>query len=915
MQIADNNPIQENEYLKLALEASGIGTWRYNIVSRQLYPDSKSCALMGQDVRSSFFIEDVLKCVHPEDTTALRTLFSSTEKDLSLTFRVIIESKIQWLYAKGERFSRKEYFGTIQDISKEMEDRMRLEQSEFRFRSIIKEAPIATCLFVGREMRIEVANDIMLGFWGRDKSVIGMPLSEALPELQGQPFLDLLDNVFSTGIAHSENDAEALLLQNGELGTFYFNYTYKPLRDANGQVYAIMNMAIEVTEKVINERLKRLNETRFSTIIDQSPMGIGLLKGKDMVIEAGNDIIFELWGKTRNTIGMPLIEAIPELEGQGFLQLLEEVYLTGNPYHGYDTLAKLEYNGVIADRYFDFSYSPLRDEDSSIAGVLVMANDVTPRRNNMIKLAESESKFRTVLNSAPAAMAVFKGKDLIIDVANRAFLSTVDRDENIIGQKLMDAIPEIIGQKSVDLMQQVFETGKSVHSYARQVEIMRRGQLSSSYYNVSYSPIFDINGNVEAVLDVAIDVTETIKARQAIEEAETALRGAIELAELGTWNLNPITNMIEYSERISEWFGLEEGNVTTLDNVFEAIHPKDRFRVEQAVQVSVAQGGNGTYDEEYTVVNRITGRERILHAQGKTFFSPDGTPYLMTGTAQDITGHRQIQMALKNEVKARTEELERTLNELEEANARLISSNEELAQYAYVASHDLQEPLRKISMFSKLLREKDEEGRFDMITGKIVQSSDRMSQLIRDLLEFSRLLKKDSGFVVGDLNRIVNAVKHDFELLIEEKMAEVKIDILPEIECVPLQMNQLFYNLISNALKFTEAGTDPKITITCEVISQNEAERYLQIVHDSSYYRITVRDNGIGIDEKYSKQIFEVFKRLHGRDEYSGSGIGLAICRRIVANHKGAIYIDSTPGKGTAFHIILPERQFELLQA
>lgn len=906
MQIDSNNPIHENEYLRLALEASGIGTWRYNIVSHELFPDLKSCALMGQTVRSSFYIEDVLKCVHPEDTTALRTLFSSTEKDLSHTFRVIIESKIHWLYAKGERFSRKEYFGTVQDISKEMEDRVRLEESELKFRSIIEQAPIATCLFVGRELRIEVANDQMLGFWGRDKTVIGMPLAEALPELKGQPFLDLLDNVFTTGFMHSENEAEAKLLQNGKLGTFYFNYTYKPLRDAKGRVYAIMNMAIEVTDKVISERLMRRNETRFATVVEQSPVGIGLLKGKNMVIETGNDLIFELWGKNRESIGLPVMQALPELEGQGFIQLLEEVYLTGNPYHGYDTLARIEYGGVIEERYFDFSYSALKDENGDITGVLVMANDVTLRRNNTIRLAESEAKFRTVLNSAPAAMAVFKGKDMVIDVVNRAFLSVVDRDESIIGQKLTDAIPEIVGQKSIDLIQQVFATGKSVHSYARQVEIMRRGRLTSNFYNVSYSPILDINGNVEAVLDVAIDVTETIRAREAIEEAETALRGAIELAELGTWNLDPVSGAIKLSARMEDWFGVSNGD-TTLEKVLEAIHPKDRYRVEQAVQDSIRSGKG--YDEEYSIINQVTGRQRVLHAQGKTFYKPDGKPYLMAGTAQDITGHRQLQMTLSNEVKARTEELQRTLNDLEEANQRLLSSNEELAQYAYVASHDLQEPLRKISMFSKLLREKDEEGRFDMITGKIVQSSDRMSQLIRDLLEFSKLLKQDSGFDTANLNSIVFAVRSDFELLIEEKMAVVNIDILPEIECVPLQMNQLFYNLLSNALKFVKSDKDPEISIKCEVVGPTEAAAYLQAVNDTTYYRITVRDNGIGIDEKYSKQIFEVFKRLHGREEYSGSGIGLAICRRIVNNHKGAIYIDSTPGEGTAFHIIMPERQ------
>lgn len=902
-------PHLENEYLRLALKASGIGTWRYNPLRRDLIPDATALGLLGQVDTHVYKADDLLSHVLHEDREAVTQLFLNNDKEIALSFRVLSEGVIKWLYVKGERHSRTKYFGTIQDITNEMRGRMDVEQSERRFRSIIEESPIATCLFVGKEMRIEVANDIMLSYWGKDYSVFGMPLVEALPELVGQPFLDILDRVYTTGIAHSDIEAEAQLVQNGLLVTRYFDYTYKPLKDERGNVYAIMDVAVDVTHKVLSDRKLRRSEKRFRTIVEQSPVAIGLLKGKDMVIETGNDLIFNFWGKKRSVTGKPLIEALPEIEGQEFINLLNEVYTSGKAHHGFDTLAKLEHNGELQDRYFDFSYSPLRDENNKITGVLVLANDVTARRENMIKLAESEEKFRTVLNSAPAAMAVFKGRDLVIDVANKAFLEAIDRGENILGKHLFDVMPEIIGQKSIDLIHQVFDTGEKIHSYGRQVNIMRKGFLTSSYYNVSYSPIFDIDGNVDAVLDVAIDVTETIKARQAIEEAEAALRGAIELAELGTWSMDPVTGLVQYSDRIRDWFGLGEGSLTTMERVLEAIHPKDRFRVAEAVTASTVPSGSGVYDAEYTVVNLITGRERILHAQGKTFFNPDGSAYLLSGTAHDITSHRELQTALENEVKARTEELRRTLSELEEANNRLISSNEELAQYAYVASHDLQEPLRKISMFSKLLKERDENGQFDIITGKIIQSSDRMSQLIRDLLEFSRLLKQDSGFVMGDLNTIVEAVKHDFELLIEEKMARVNIDPLPEIECVPLQMNQLFYNLLGNALKFVLPGRDPEINVYCEIISKEEAAEQMAVVYDTVYYRLTVKDNGIGIEEKYTKQIFEVFKRLHARDEYSGSGIGLAICRRIVNNHKGAIYIDSTPGAGTSFHIILPERQ------
>ena len=285
----------------------------------------------------------------------------------------------------------------------------------------------------------------------------------------------------------------------------------------------------------------------------------------------------------------------------------------------------------------------------------------------------------------------------------------------------------------------------------------------------------------------------------------------------------------------------------------------------------------------------------------------------MRGTVQDITSQKEAQMSLENEVRERTEELRNANVELEEANHNLIHSNEELAQYAYVASHDLQEPLRKISLFSKMLKEQDKNGIHKETIDKIINSSKRMSLLIKDLLEFSRLLNNDAKFEKIDLNAVLENIKVDFELLIEEKKAKIKVDNLPVIDAVSLQMNQLFYNLINNALKFIPKGTNPEIKVTCKKINFDEVLTYIQnALPLTEYYKISISDNGIGIEEQYLKQIFDVFKRLHGREEYYGSGIGLAICRRITGNHNGVITVNSKVGEGTSFHIILPEKQFVL---
>lgn len=915
-----------DEQLQFALQAAGVGTWYIDYGTGAMKLDTVASELFGVPYRKTpYTYKDVLStATSSKEREYIFTLLSNTARtdtsdiiNFSYSIKGELHEAVKFVQLKGKRLYNNEtisFFGTVQDITEENNKVIALKNSELRFRSLIEEAPVATCLFVGRELNIEVANPIMLDYWGKDSSVIGLPLAEALPELQGQPFLDILDNIFTTGITHNDTEAKVILNDNnGVSNIYYFDYTYKPLFDDNGDVYAIMDMAVDVTDKVLSRRKQLQSESRFTAIAEQSPIAIGVLKGREMIIEIGNDKIIEAWGKDKSIIGMPLEEALPEIVPQGFIKLLKNVYNTGETFYGYEVPATIKVNDVFQKRYFDFTYSALRDENNITEGILILASDVTSRVISIKKIEESEIKLRTIINSSPAAIAVFRGEDLILDVNNKAFLDIVGREKKVTGLPLLEIMPELKGQKSVDLINHVFNTGKMVHDYGRQISFLKNGAISNNYYNVSYTPLFDADGKVNAVLDVAIDVTDTIKARQAIEEAEVSLRGAIELAQLATWSLRPDTMTITFSERLMDWLGITKPEVP-IEEVFNYVIEKDRERVKKAVNWSLQPESDGIFNEEYTIVNCITGRERILHAQAKVFFDGNKNDewYTMLGAAQDITSQKQIQLALENEVQARTEELQRMNLELEKANVRLVSSNEELAQYAYVASHDLQEPLRKISIFSNILEERDSRGEFKSIISKIIRSSERMSLLIKDLLEFSRLLNPDIRFKETDIKKTVTAVISDFELKIEEKKAVVSIGELGVIEAVPLQMNQLFYNLIGNALKFVPDDRQPEIKVSCETCSVAVINKYItNPAENIRYYCFTISDNGIGIKEEYMKQIFEVFKRLHSRDQYSGSGIGLAICKRIVANHKGAIDIVSKPGVGTSFKIILPEKQYK----
>ncbi len=256
-------------------------------------------------------------------------------------------------------------------------------------------------------------------------------------------------------------------------------------------------------------------------------------------------------------------------------------------------------------------------------------------------------------------------------------------------------------------------------------------------------------------------------------------------------------------------------------------------------------------------------------------------------------------------------ELKNYQQELQEKVELLQSTNGELEQFAYVASHDLQEPLRKIKTYASLIDERFNESSASfakVYLGKVIQSADRMSTLIGDLLNMSHLTKDTQAFIKTDLNQTLQNVLIDFELIIKEKNAVITCSELPSIECIPLQMNQLFYNLINNALKFSVQERFPEINIMVNAAEKEEIERF-NFNPKLIYHKMSFQDNGIGFDPKYAEKIFVIFQRLNSRLNYSGSGIGLALCKKIASNHHGVIYAEGKENEGATFICILPEKQ------
>jgi two-component system CheB/CheR fusion protein len=302
--------------------------------------------------------------------------------------------------------------------------------------------------------------------------------------------------------------------------------------------------------------------------------------------------------------------------------------------------------------------------------------------------------------------------------------------------------------------------------------------------------------------------------------------------------------------------------------------------------------------------------ERILLLNACRIVRKDNAELLILLAFEDITDTRNRENNLINfsaELEIKVAERTRSLKE---ANTLLKQSNDSLEQFATIASHDLQEPLRKIRTFSALLNErfgKDIEGEARELIDKISLSAQRMSGLINDVLNFSKVLDT-SVFEQVDLNVILQNLRNDFDMLIEQKKAIITQDKLPVIKAVPLQMNQLFYNLLGNALKFSRPEIPPVIHISCRMLTADEMQAHPSLNNTASFCEIVFSDNGIGIQEIFMEQVFLIFQRLNAKERFEGTGIGLALCKKIVLNHKGEIYVHSKEGKGTAFHVLLPLR-------
>ena len=580
----------------------------------------------------------------------------------------------------------------------------------------------------------------------------------------------------------------------------------------------------------------------------------------------------------------------------------------------------------------------------------LLRNELIDRKQAEQALSQSEQQLRLITDALPVLISYIDA-DQYYRFNNGAYEHWFGYERTTLYGK---HVREVMGEAAYQTIEPYIEavlSGEKVN-YEGPVPYKDGGKR---WVSAIYVPDFGEQGVVKGCFSLVSDITDRKQTAEELHESRQRLTFTLQTAEMGDWDLNLIDRSARRSLRHDQIFGYESfQNEWTYEKFLNHVLPEDRVAVD--AKFGAALEKVELWDFECRI-RRIDSEIRWIWARGHLYQNAEGQTVRMLGLVADITERKQAELALQQAKDGLEIQVQERTAALKQSNDDLRRSNHELEQFAYVASHDLQEPLRAVMGYTQLLTQ-DYSDRLDKTAqgygAYIVDGAKRMQQLIQDLLHYSRVGTRDLVLVPTDCNEVLKQVLKNLQMAIAERHAIITVDSLPTVRADKLQLTQLLQNLIGNAIKFCrddvptvhisarmvegqgelreqgeagEAGEQGKLGEQFETqnISFRDASRFWNaegytklktqnfpssalISHPSSHssWLFSVRDNGIGIKPRYLDRIFEIFKRLHTRTEFPGTGIGLAICKKIIDRHGGNIWAESEPGAGTIFYFTLP---------
>ena len=668
------------------------------------------------------------------------------------------------------------------------------------------------------------------------------------------------------------------------------------------------NFSRELEERIA-QGIKAIanSESSLRSLVMTAHYPLMILRGRDWIIEIANQPLVNLWDKTIEEVtGHKLMDILPEIEDQPFPAFLKQVYDSGVGYGQEEQIFHYNSPKGPATKYVSFYYDPLRDDKGDVVGIIVAADDITTKvqQRQMLEealakeqalteemnvlneelaatveelsaanedlqasqeeikrknedLIQSEARFRLLIKQAPVGICVIRSHDLYVLEANDSYLSLVGKERTELeGRTIWEAISEV-AEDYAPILNQVIQTGLPFVATEHQVTLLRYGKPEEIFIDFVYEPVLKTEGKVTAILVVAIDVTEKVKARKAIEDAGQRTRLAVESADIGTFEYSYVTNKVVTSERFNEIFGVAAA--TSRLELLDSLHPDD-VHLSAKAHAAAAIKGKMMYEA------RVVHKDKSIHwirVQAKVFYGGEGIPEKLMGTVLDVTDFKRLQ--------------------------------QQKDDFISIASHELKTPITSLKaslQFLQRIKDTPEHELFPRLLTQAERSMERVSSLIEDLLNVSNMNKdatilNKKTFTIKDL--LDDCCGHIRELGKHKLVFEG--DPFLQVHADERRVDQVVVNFVNNAVKYA-----PK-----------SSEIYLRAEQIDGFAKISVRDTGPGIPPEKQKQIFERYFRgdSNGR-EVSGLGLGLYISADIVHRHDGEIGVYSEEGQGATFWFTLP---------
>lgn len=707
----------------------------------------------------------------------------------------------------------------------------------------------------------------------------------------------LIEQVMTTGHPVSYYDQLVPFYRNGRMEDIYWTFCYSAAYGSDGSITGLVVTCTETTEAMLTKKKLEESERRLRSMIQQAPVSIGIFRGPEYVTEMANSKSLAIWGRTeQEVINKPILETMPELLNQGFQQLLDEVYQTGKTFSASEMPVQINRNGELEIAYVNFSFEPLYNSGGEIDGIMAVGIEVTNQVRARHEIKESELRFRAIADNIPNLAWMARADGYIYWYNKKWFEYTGTTPEQMEGWGWQDVHDPDILPEVMERWQTSLREGKSFDM----IFPLKGADGNFRQFLTRILPVYDEAGNISQWFGSNTDITAQVEVQKNLETSEKKFRLLADSLPQHIWTADPNGKLNYFNKSVLDYSGFPLHQLYG-EGWLKVVHPDDRDLNVERWNESLTTGKEFVFEHRF---RRYDGEYRWQLSRAQPQRDAQGNIQMWVGTSIDIQEQKTFAAALEAEVNLRTRELAKKNNELEQMN-------KELQSFAYISSHDLQEPLRKIQTFASRITEKEKSNLSDTgidMFGRMQKAAERMQALIDDLLAYSRTHTSEKDFKPTLLENVINSVKADLAEEIQQKKAIIEDSVSCSLHAITFQMQQLFYNLFTNALKFSKKDTIPRISITSD-IQKGSAFNVDGLQSEGRYCHIVFSDNGIGFDPQYNDKIFELFQRLHGKSEYSGTGIGLAIVKKIVENHSGIIFAKGKKNEGACFEIYLPLRE------